>query len=177
MRGQAPGFPQIGRSVPALAVTAVGVVAGAVASRAVVGLSGWLVISLLLLLGAAALPRSPLAAVLTLQWGLALVLSGEPGYSGRFVVLLVAAHLLLAVGTLAAWLPFRARVQIAVLRRPAIRFVVVQAVAQAVAFGVLTFVSHGPSAASFVWLGIVGALAALALAALVLAPALLRPSR
>ncbi|AMM19070.1 hypothetical protein AX769_01615 [Frondihabitans sp. PAMC 28766] len=108
--------------------------------------------------------------------GAALLGAGTPGYDARFVVALLAAHLLLACGSMVAWLPFRSRVQLAVLRRPALRFVAVQVVSQAAAFVVLVLVSPGSAGASLVWLGIVGAAAALALAALVLAPALLRPT-
>jgi hypothetical protein len=176
-RGRAPGFPAVGRTVPALALTAATLVVGFVGSWAVIGVSGWLIVSLLLVLATALVPRGPLAALVALLWGGTIVLSGSTGYSGRFVVALAAAHLLLALASLSAWLPFRSRVQLAVLRRPAIRYVTIQVVSQAVAFVVLALIGHGAVRSDLVWLGVVGAVAALALAALVLAPALLRPAR
>lgn len=179
---RAPGFPAIGRTAPALALTAAVVVVGLVGSWFAVGVSGWLVASLLLVLGAAALPRGPMVALITLQWGLALVLSGQlglsgHGYSGRFAVVLAATHFLFACTSLSAWLPTRARVQFALLRGPAVRFVVIQLVSQAVSFAVLTLVHPAGAGSGVVWLALVAAVAALALAALILAPALLRPAR
>jgi hypothetical protein len=170
-----PGFPELGRTVPALAVTALGVACAAVASVVVVGTSGWLVISFLLLFAAAALPRGPFAAVLVIQLAAAQVIVGAPGYTGRFALLLLASHLLFTTGTLSVWLPRRARVQLRVLRLPLVRFVAVQVAAQVVAFLVLALV-HPTGSGSLVWLGIVGATAALVLALTVLAPALLRPA-
>lgn len=176
-RGRAPGFAAIGRTVPALGLSATTLVVGLVGSWAVVGVGGWLIVSLLLTLAAALVPRGPLVALLALQWGGALVLSGSTGYSGRFVVALAASHLLLVCASLSAWLPFRSRVQLRILRRPALRYVGIQALSQAVSFGVLTLLGHGVAGSSLAWLGVVGAAAALALAALVLGPALLRPAR
>ncbi|MCU1528403.1 MAG: hypothetical protein JWP75_2166 [Frondihabitans sp.] len=170
-----PGFPRLGRTVPAIAVTGLGVVAGAIASLVVVGLSGWLVVALLLLFAAAALPRGPFVAVLVVQLAAAQVLVGAPGYTGRFALVLLASHLMFTTGALSVWLPRRAHVQLRVLRVPLLRFVAVQAAAQAVSFVVLALVRPA-NATSFVWLGIVGAAAALVLALTVLAPALLRPA-
>lgn len=177
----APGFPSIGRTVPASALTAATAVAGTAASWFVVGLSGWLVIALLLVVGAAAVPRSPFAAILTVQLSAALMLTGTGGYSGRFVLLLAAVHLLFVVGALSSWLPFRARVQTSLLRPFLVRYLAVQVAAQAVAFVVLTFIAPAPApgaatAPGIVWLGIVAAVAALTLALVILAPALLRPA-
>jgi hypothetical protein len=167
--------------VPAPALTAATLVVGFAGSWAVIGVSGWLIVSLLLVLATALVPRGPMGALVALLWGGSIVLSGSGGggggYSARFVVALAAAHLLLALGSLSAWLPFRSRVQLAVLRRPAIRYVGIQVVSQAVSFAVLTLLGHGAAGSGLVWLGLVGAVAALALAALVLAPALLRPAR
>lgn len=173
------GFPAIGRTVPAVLLTAVTVVVGGLASLLVIGVSGWLVVALLLVVGAAALPRGPFAAILSVLLAAALAVDGFDGYTGRFVILLAAVHLLLVVGSLSAWLPLRARVQLALLRRPLVRLVVVQLVAQVVAFVVLRYVAApvAPSGPGLVWLGIVAAAAALVLALVVLAPALLRPSR
>jgi hypothetical protein len=171
-----PGFPDLGRTVPAPAVTALGVVAGTVASLVIIGISGWLVVALLLLLAAAALPRGPFAAVLIVQLAAAQVIVGAPGYTGRFALLVFASHLLFTTGALSVWLPRRARVQLRVLRLPLVRFVVVQVAAQLVSFLVLALV-HPTESGSFLWLGVVGAAAALVLALTVLAPALLRPAR
>lgn len=175
----APGFPAIGATVPAMALTSITVLAGAAAAWAVIGLSGWLVIALLFVIGAASVPRGPFAAILTVHLSAALALNGDDVYTGRFVILLAVAHLLFVVAPLSAWLPWRARVQIGLLRPVLLRYVVLQVVAQAVAFVVLTFVSPSPGGAGpgAVWLGIVGAAAALALAVAILVPALLRPSR
>ncbi|GAA4267179.1 hypothetical protein [Frondihabitans peucedani] len=177
--GRPQGFPDIGPTVPAAAVTALTVVVGGLTSFLVIGVSGWLVVALLLVVGAASLPRGPFAAILSVLLAAALVVDGLDGYTGRFVILLAAVHLLLVVASLSAWLPLRARVQVALLRRPLVRYVVVQLIAQAVAFAVLTVVAPqaDTSGPGLVWLGIVAAAAALALAVAILVPALLRPSR
>jgi hypothetical protein len=177
--GRQQGFPDVGRTLPAATLTVVTVVAGAATSWFVIGLSGWLVIALLLVLSAAAVPRGPFTAILSVILAITFVLNGNAGYSGRFVLLLVVVHFLFAVGSLSAWLPRRARVQLVVLRPPLLRYIVVQLVAQVVAFVILTYVVPVGAFAStdFVWLGIVGAVAALALALLVVVPVLLRPSR
>ncbi|BDZ48020.1 hypothetical protein GCM10025867_02610 [Frondihabitans sucicola] len=178
--GRAQGFPVIGPTVPAALLTTLTACVGLAASWFVIGLSGWLVIALLLVLGAAAVPRGPFAAILSVLLAAALVIDGFDGYTGRFVLLLAAVHLLLVVGSLSAWLPLRAHVQLTLLRAPLLRYLAVQVVAQAVSFVVVTFVAPaggaGPGAGA-VWLGIVGAAAALALALVVLVPALLRPAR
>lgn len=186
-----PGFPDIGPTIPAAALTGLGALAGVVGAWAAVGLSPWLVISLLLVLAAAVGPRGPFAAILIAQLAVAVVVTGQPGYTGRFVVVLVATHLLFAIGSLTAWVPTGARVQLAVLRRPVLRFVGVQVAAQVVAFVVLTLIAPhgdgGPAASGvdaigsvggstgLVWLGIVGAAAAVVMAVVVLSPVLLRP--
>ncbi|ROQ39828.1 hypothetical protein EDF46_1463 [Frondihabitans sp. PhB188] len=175
-----PGFPAVGRTVPAAAVTVLIGVVGALASLVVIGVSGWLVVALLLTVGAAALPRTPFAAILSVMLGLALVIDGDLGYTPAFVVLLAAIHLLLVAGQLAAWLPLRARVQVAVLRPPLVRYVLVQVAAQVVAFVVLTFARPVPGSApgaGALWLGLVGGVAAVLLAVAVLIPLLLRPTR
>lgn len=175
-----PGFPVIGRTVPSAVVTALTVVVGAVSSWIVIGVSGWLIIALVLVIGAASLPRGPFAAMLTILLAAALVVDGFDGYTGRLVILLAAIHLLFVAGSLSAWLPRRAHVQLALLRRPLLRYIAVQVVSQAVAFVVLTFVAPvgGPgTSGGYVWLGITGAAAALVLAVVVLVPALLRPAR
>ncbi|ARC58070.1 hypothetical protein AS850_13385 [Frondihabitans sp. 762G35] len=170
------GFPDIGRTLPSEAVTALGVVAGGLAIWLVVGISGWLAIALALLVAAAAVPRGPFAALLVLQLAVAQTLTGLPGYSGRLALVLLATHLVFATGLLSAWLPRRSRVQLAVLRRPLLRFVAIQVVAQAAAFVVLGLLRR-PEAVSIAWLGIVGAGAALVVALAFVVPALLRPTR
>ena len=171
--------PTSARPSPPLALTALTVVVGGLTSFLVIGVSGWLVVALLLVVGAASLPRGPFAAILSVLLAAALVVDGLDGYTGRFVILLAAVHLLLAVASLSAWLPLRARVQVALLRRPLVRYVVVQLIAQTVAFAVLTVVAPpaDTSGPGLVWLAIVAAAAALALAVAILVPALLRPSR
>ena len=169
-------FPDIGPTVPALALSALTFVAGAGAGFLVLGVSGWLVVALLLALGAAAVPRGPFAAILIVLLAVALVAGGRPGYAPPLIGLLAAGHLLVAVGSLSAWLPRRASVQLAVLRRPLLRYLVVQVAAQVVAFAVLALIRPAGAEAGSVWLGLVGAIAALALAAVV-APLLLRPAR
>lgn len=176
-----PGFPAIGRTVPAAVLIALTFVAGAVAAIAVIGPSGWLIIALVLALGAAALPRAPFAAALGVLLAIVLVASGHVGYTPEFVILLSATHLMLVLSGLTAWLPLRARVQLRLLRPPLIRYVVVQVGAQLVSFGVLALAGGRAGAAGsgggLAWLGVVGAVAAVVLAAAVLVPALLRPSR
>jgi hypothetical protein len=182
---RAQGFPEIGPTVPALALTALLFVVAVLASWVVIGVSGWLVVALLLALGAAAVPRGPFAAILTVLLATALVLDGFDSYTGRFVILLAAVHLLFELGSVSAWLPLRAHVQLSLLRRPLVRYVALQVAAQVVAFVILTVVAPGSPSASgatgagtgLVWLGLVAAVAAIALALLVLVPALLRPSR
>lgn len=173
---QAPGFPVVGRTIPTLALTAVTVVVGALLSWFVVGLSGWLVVSLLLVLAAAFLPRSPFVAILVIQLTVAELVVGPAGYTGRFALLLFGSHVLHATGALTDWLPRGARLQLSVLRRPVLRFVPVQVGVQVAAFAVLAL-AHGLDGRSFVWLGVVGAAAALVLGLTLLVPVLLRPSR
>ncbi|RKR76258.1 hypothetical protein [Frondihabitans australicus] len=172
---RAPGFPALGRTMPALVLTAATGVVGILGAWVAIGVSGWLVVSLLLILGAMLLPRGPMVALLTLQWAFALVVAGPRGYTWQFAVVLAAGHLLFTLGSLCAWLPLRARVQLRLLRAPLLRYVAVQVACQAIAFAVLTLLA--PGAQGVVWLAVVASVAALALAALVLVPALLRPAR
>jgi len=180
MSGRAQGFPAIGRTIPAAALTALTILVGSLTAWLVIGVSGWLVIALLLVVGAAAVPRGPFAAILTTLLASALVIDGFDGYTGRFVLLLAAAHLLFVIASLSAWLPRNARVQLGVLRPSLLRYLGVQVVTQAISFVIVTFVvpSSGPgTSTAFVWFGLVGGTASLALALVVLVPALLRPSR
>jgi hypothetical protein len=180
MTARTQGFPAIGRTIPAAGLTAVTLLVGSLASWVVIGVSGWLVIALLLTIGAAAVPRGAFAAILTTLLASALVIDGFDGYTGRFVVLLAAAHLLFVVASLSAWLPRNARVQLRVLRPSLLRYLAAQIVAQLVSFVVLVLVAphNAPgTATAFGWLGVVGGVGCFALAVVALLPALLRPSR
>lgn len=175
-------FPRIGPSLPPLTIALASFVVGAVAGVVILGVSPWLIIALVLAVGAAALPRGPFAMILVVVLALALLLPPQstfaaPVYSPRFVVLLAAAHLLLVLGSLGAWLPWRARVQLAVLGRPLARYLAVQVPAQLVAFAVLTLAAPGSAVVGSVWVALLGAVALVALAVVVLAPLLLRPAR
>lgn len=170
------GFPRIGATLPRWAITAALVVAGLVAAALAVGQSGWLVFSVLLIVAAAAFPRTPFAAGLIVQVAVAeaLASSSTGGYGWRLAIVLLALHLVQATSVLTAWLPKRVRVQPGVLRRPLVRFLVVQAAVQVAAFVVLGLLS-GRFAGS-VWLGLTGGVAAAALAVLVLGPLLREPA-
>ncbi|GAA4679539.1 hypothetical protein [Frondihabitans cladoniiphilus] len=181
-----PGFPAVGPTIPARTLGLATLLVGLATSWLVIGLSGWLVVALLLTIGATLLPRAPFAVMLVVQLAMALVLTSPTGYTGRFALLLAGTHLLHALGSLAGWLPGGARVQLRVLRRPLVRYVAVQVAAQIVAFVVLTLLARpgaagaGSAAAAgtgIVWLGVVGAAAALVLGLTLLAPVLLRPAR
>lgn len=192
-----PGFPHIGRTIPAIALAAASGVVGAIAAALLFGVSGWLIIGLVLAFGAAALPRAPIAAGLVVVLAIVLVASGHVGYEPRFIVLLAAGHLMLVLNGFTAWLPWRSRVQLRLLRPALLRYLAVQVGAQVVAFGVLTLgrirdgagttgttgpdavvgASGGSIGEGLVWLGVVGAASAVLLAVVVLVPALLRPSR
>ena len=156
------GAPTIGAAVPPWTIGALGLAAGVVGSVVVVGLNGWLVVAVGLAVAAVVVPRGPFAALLVVQ------LAGTD-----LAVLVLTTHLVLATSLVWVWTPWRARVQLRALVPAALRFVVVQVGAQAVAFVVVgLFGGAGPVGG--VWLAVAGAVALLALAFGLFVPTLLR---
>ncbi|TQM02867.1 hypothetical protein [Pseudonocardia kunmingensis] len=137
---------------------------------------GFVLVAGLGLLGAAvAVPRWATA------WVLLLLLAGTQlrelpsAQDGRFYLLLAGLHLVHVLAAQALALPWRGRVQLAVLRRPLLRFVAVQVPVQATAFAALALLAPGPDgAAPFVLpvAGVAGGAALVAVTVVLIVPLL-----
>lgn len=165
-RAERTGSPSIGPAVPAWTIGALGLVAGVVGAVVVIGMSGWLVVAVVLAVAAAVLPRGPFAALLVVQ----LAVAGHAG--SDLPVLVLTTHLVLATSLVWSWTPRTARVQLRSLLPSAVRFVVVQVGTQAVAFVVVGFFGDTGRVGG-VWLAVAGAVALLALVVGLFVPTLL----
>jgi len=123
----------------------------------------WLVVGLVLTGVAVAVPRWITAWVLVVLLGATQVLQDPSPRDGHFFLLLAGLHLLHVLGALALALPWRGRVQLAVLRRPLLRFVAVQVPVQVVAAAALAILTPRPDGSANIVLPAVGAVGASAL--------------
>jgi hypothetical protein len=158
----------VGRAVPGWAISALGAVAGIAGALVAVGASGWLVVAVVLAAAAAVFPRGPFAVLLVVQLAVA---GADDARAWQVATVVGTTHLVLAVSFLAAWVPRAARVQLRALRRPALRFLAVDAFAQAVAVGVMA-VRSGSAGAVGVEVAMAGGVALLVLAGWLLVPTL-----
>jgi hypothetical protein len=149
--------------IPGYAVRVAFVVIGVALTFVDFGLSGWLVLSVALTIGAAWAPHQ------LYGWGLILLLgAGQLGrhadaeLSWHFLVLLAGLHLLYVLGTLAPALPLRSWVQPGVYLAPLVRWVAIQIPTQIFAVVALLALSpdrhgHRPvTVGSFAAIGVVG---------------------
>jgi hypothetical protein len=167
-----PDLSHAGARIPGLAVRAVFLIAGVLLCLVDYGLSGWLVVGIVLSVAAAWSPQH------LLGWALILFLAAgrlahHPGLSWRFLVLLAGLHLLHVLAMLALELPWRSWVQPAVLVAPLRRFLVIQVPSQLLA--VLALLLLAPSAdghrpVTIAGFAVVGAVALVGLALLLTGP-------
>lgn len=176
----APSWPDVGPAVPALALrAAAGVVAAVLVLAALPG-AGVAPVAVLVGVLVAVWPAPVAVVVLVLVVAGAQVLRPLVPVRPGFFVLLAGVHLLHVLTALVRAMPWRARVQLAVLARPLGRFAVVQVGAQAVAVALLAAVPGprgGLGGAPVPVLGAVGAVVLLVLALVLLRPLLQRPPR
>jgi hypothetical protein len=168
-------LPAMGPWLPASAVrVALGVV-GALLCLERLAPGFWLVAGLGLLACAVAVPRAATA------WALLLLLAGTQlrelpsAHDGHFFLLLAGLHLLHVLAAQAFALPWRGRVQVAVVGRPLLRFVAVQVPVQTAAFAALALLAPGPDGAARFALpaaGIAGGAALVAVTVLLIVPLL-----
>ncbi|MCU1477892.1 MAG: hypothetical protein JWQ64_2585 [Subtercola sp.] len=132
----------------------------------------WFVVGLTLT--ALALAAPPLLGA----WGLIVLLAlatltrPETAFDVRFFVLLAGIHLLHVLGAQTLVLPLRAWAQVAVLRAPLLRFVVVQVPVQILAFVVLLLAAPGGPSATVPIAAVVGAMALGAVVLVLIVPLL-----
>lgn len=145
---RAPGSPRIrppdiGPALPGWWARAGVLVVGA-GLGVVVGAHGfWLFVAVVLAVVAAVSPRTLVAWALVLYLGVAALALPDDGWSWRTAVLLLGLHLLHVLASFSLALPPSGRVALAVLVRPARRFVGVQGPAQALAAVVLVTLAPG----------------------------------
>jgi hypothetical protein len=134
----------------------------------------WLVAGLGLLAAAVAVPRWATAWVLLLLLAGTQLLEPPSAEDGRFFLLLAGLHLLHVLAAQALALPWRARLQAAILRPPLLRFAAVQIPVQAVAFAALALLAPGPDGvrAALPALGIAGGAALVVVTVLLASPLL-----
>jgi hypothetical protein len=137
-----PGaLPDIGLRMPGATVRVLLGLVGVALVFLTIPVGFWFVIGLILTALAVAAPA------LLGAWGLIVLLSiatltrPESAFDGRFFVLLAGLHLLHVLGAQTLVLPWRAWVQVGVLRAPLLRFVVIQVPVQVLAFVVLLLVA------------------------------------
>jgi len=123
--GHPPDLLNAKARIPGVAIRATFVIAGALLSLVVYGLSGWLVVGIVLSVAAAVAPQY------LLGWGLILFLAAgqlahRAALSWRFMVLLAGLHLLHILGMWVLELPWRSWVQPGVFIAPLLRFIVTQ---------------------------------------------------
>jgi hypothetical protein len=158
--------PAIGPWVPAATLHVAFVAVAAGLCLLVFGSRLWLTIGLVLAVAAMVVPH------LVSPWWLVFILGVDQVWrtpsatDGVFYALLAGVHLLHLLGGLTVLLPWDARIQVAALAGPLRRFVLVQAVAQPVAYGALVAFSTrggtvpGLSILSAALLGVVAAVLA-----------------
>ena len=140
----------------------------------------WLVVGLALTGVAVAAPQWLTAWVLVVLLGATQVLQDPSPQDGHFFLLLAGLHLLHVLGAQALALPWRGRVQLAVLRRPLLRFVAVQVPVQAVAAAALAILApHSDGGAGILLpaVGVAGAAALVVVTVLLVAPLLQERAR
>jgi hypothetical protein len=168
--------PDIGMWIPGFVLrAALGVVAALLClDRLPPGF--WLVVGLLLTGGAVAVPRWLTAWGLLVLLGASQVLQAPSPHDGHFFLLLAGLHLIQVLAAHALAFPWRSRVQLAVLRRPLLRFVAIQGPVQVFAAAALAVLAPHPNGSTSIHLpvlGIVGG-AALVVVTLLLVVPLLR---
>jgi hypothetical protein len=135
----------------------------------------WFVVGLVLTGAAVAVPQWLTAWALLLLLGASQVLAQPSPHDGRFFLLLAGLHLLHVIAAQTLALPWRGRVQLAVLRRPLLRFVAIQAPVQAVAVAALTLLAPRPDGGASIVLpavGVAGAGALVVITVLLIVPLL-----
>lgn len=152
----------IGRWVPVWVVTAAMVVVGVAGAAFVAeGGIGWAVVGGILAV-MVRFPEGPWAAVYSVTIGVLLLISGTEPFAPRVFALIGIVHLVVALHSVAAGLPWAARLQLRALRGPLSRFAAVQFAAQALALigALLT-----GAAVTVPWLAVVAAAGLAAIAA------------
>jgi hypothetical protein len=168
--------PQLGPRVPGFVPRLALAVVGVLLTVLCYSLPVWIVIGLTLTAFAAVLPRRLGAWALLLFLGASRLPHGTSPLGWQFLVLLAGLHLLHVIATQTLEIPPRCWVQLAVFRRPLLRFLAVQVPAQLVAALVLLLLapdSHGHRPATLPFFGVLGT-AALLVVTLLLAVPLLR---
>jgi hypothetical protein len=152
-------LPDIGLRMPGGAVRILLAAVGVGLCLIGIPLGFWFVVGLALT--ALALAAPPLLGA----WGLIVLLAlatltrPETAFDVRFFVLLAGMHLLHVLGAQTLVLPLRAWAQVAVLRAPLLRFVVVQVPVQILAFVVLLLAAPGGPSEAVPLAAVVGAVA------------------
>jgi hypothetical protein len=168
-------FPEIGVRVPLVALRATIAVLGAALS--LVELQGfWLVVGFILSAGAALAPRFLSAWLLILVLGVSIFWQTPSPENWRFYIVLAGIHLVHVLAAQALSVPVTAWLQLRVLVRPLRRYVVIQVISQALAVLVLV-VTAGAHNISLPVLGILGAVALIAIALVLVIPLLREKAR
>jgi hypothetical protein len=166
--------PRLGARIPSFIVrVALGVICIALVFIQLPG-AFWITVGILLAILAGLAPRSHAAWLVILLLGASEGLRGIANGEWRFFVLLAGIHAIAILGSLTLALPSRGMVQLRVLGHPALRYLIVQIIVQAVAVVILSLT--GPSGkgfhASAPVLAVVAACGFIALVALLVAPLL-----
>jgi hypothetical protein len=164
--GLPPDLPDAKARIPVVAIRATFVIAGALLCLVVYGLSGWLVVGIVLIVAAVVAPRY------LLGWGLIMFLAAgqlahRAALSWRFMVLLAGLHLLHILAMWVLELPWRSWVQPGVFRAPLLRFIMTQIPIQLLAVLSLALLaphSNGHRPLTVAGLAVVGAVALAGLA-------------
>lgn len=168
--GPPADLPATSARISVVTLRLVLVLVGAVLSEVVYGISGWLALGIVLALVAAWRPRHLLAWVLIVFLAVG-QLEHRADLTWRLPVLLAGVHLLHILGSLTLLLPWSAWLEPAVLRRPLLRFAVIQVPAQIFAAAAMLLLapnSHGHWPVTIPAFAVIGALALVALALLLL---------
>jgi hypothetical protein len=165
-------LPSADARVPGVAVRVALVIAGVLLSLLDYGLSGWLVVGVLIAVVAAARPEYMLGWVLIVALAIG-QLHHHAELTWRFLILVAGVHLLHVISMLALELPWRSWVEPAVFRAPLRRFLRIQVPTQLLAVVALLLLAPGHSGhrpLTVAEFSVIGAVALAGLAMLLLGP-------
>lgn len=170
-------LPEIGARIPAVVPRIVLALVGTLLCLDRFAPGFWLVVGLVLTALAVVVPQRLSAWALMLVFGINQALR-DPSLDWHFFALLAGVHLVHVLAAQVLVLPTRGWLQLAVFRRPLLRYLAIQVPAQGLAVLVLALQSAGDAAgiapAAF---AIVGAVALVALTVLLVMPLLREPAR
>ncbi|KQV08093.1 hypothetical protein [Leifsonia sp. Root112D2] len=172
----ARALPQLGAWVPGYVLRIAYAVTAAIAALLQFPLGSWLYLALLVALVGALRPRTLAPWFFLAMTGLSMLWAPPNTHSAAFFALLALGHLTHVFAARMLAVPARARLQLRSLARPLLHFAVIQATTQLLAVLVAVLLPGSSGASAVPLIGVIAALALLALAFVLITP-LLRHER